>query len=228
MSAVTQFTQGTAITGGTSTPKTQGSDKLGKDEFLRLLMAQMGSQDPTSPTDSSQFVAQLAQFSQLELQQNTNDTLQNLLIGQAATQQSQVINLVGKDVTFNTDQITIDQPGKASTSSANLKADAAKASASIIDANGKTIRTIDLGAQNAGTVSIPWNGMDDQGNSAPAGSYTVTVNASDSAGKAVDATTSTSGQVTGISFQDGTPSLIVAGAHIKLSDVTEINERNTP
>src|SRR4051794_18936252 len=102
MSAVTTDIQGTAFTGGTTTPKTQGSDKLGKDEFLRLLMAQMGSQDPTAPTDSSQFVAQLAQFSQLELQQNTNDTLQNLLIGQAATQQSQVINLVGKDVTFNT------------------------------------------------------------------------------------------------------------------------------
>jgi flagellar basal-body rod modification protein FlgD len=219
---------GTAQTGGSTAPHTQGSNKLGKDEFLRLLMAQMGQQDPTSPADSSQFVAQLAQFASLELMQNTNDTLQNLLIGQAANQQSSVIALVGKDVTFNTDQVTLSAPGKAASSSASLTTDAAKVTAVIVDSTGKQIRSIDLGAQKAGTFTVPWDGQDDHGNLAPAGSYTVQVNASDINGTAVDVTTSSKGNVTGVSFDQGAPSLIVAGAHVKLSDVTEINERNAP
>ena len=48
----------------------QGSTAMGKDEFLKLLVAQLANQDPTKPQDSTQFVAELAQFSALEQQQN--------------------------------------------------------------------------------------------------------------------------------------------------------------
>ena len=43
-----------------------GSNSLGKDAFLKLLVAQLKYQDPTSPTDSAQFMAQTAQFTQVE------------------------------------------------------------------------------------------------------------------------------------------------------------------
>ena len=47
------------------TPKSdaRGSSKLGKDEFLKMMMAQLSTQDPLSPSDSNAFVAQMAQFS---------------------------------------------------------------------------------------------------------------------------------------------------------------------
>ena len=48
---------------------------MGKDQFLKLLVAQMKNQDPESPMDGTQMAAQLAQFSTVEQLQNANTTL---------------------------------------------------------------------------------------------------------------------------------------------------------
>ncbi len=63
-------------------------DKLGKDAFLRLLVAQMEYQDPLKPADNTQMVAELAQFSTLEELQNVGSTLNNM----------NAFGLVGKNV----------------------------------------------------------------------------------------------------------------------------------
>lgn len=67
---------------------TKGTSALGKDAFLQLLVAQLQHQDPLSPQDNSEFVAQLAQFSSLEELQNLTSSMNN----------SQALNLVGKYV----------------------------------------------------------------------------------------------------------------------------------
>jgi flagellar basal-body rod modification protein FlgD len=91
------------------------------------------------------------------------------------------------------------------------------------------VRTIDLGAHNPGSFTVAWDGRDAKGGAAPAGSYTIQINATNTDGKPVTVSTATRGQVSGISFDSGgAPSLIVGGEHIKLSDVSEIKERNTP
>ena len=56
----------TPTTTTTSTTSTTGSSDLGKDTFLKLLVAQLKYQDPDKPADSSQFLAQTAQFSLVE------------------------------------------------------------------------------------------------------------------------------------------------------------------
>lgn len=62
------------------------SSELGKEDFLLLLVTQMQYQDPLEPTDNTQFVAQLAQFSSLEQMSNLNQTVSNnsayALVGQ--------------------------------------------------------------------------------------------------------------------------------------------------
>jgi flagellar hook assembly protein FlgD len=55
--------------------KTKRNDALGKEEFLKLLVAQMKNQDPLNPMDGQQMAAQLAQFSSVEQLINANDTL---------------------------------------------------------------------------------------------------------------------------------------------------------
>lgn len=66
----------------------RGSDKLGKEEFLQLLVCQLQNQDPLNPQNDTEFVSQLAQFSSLEQMTNMNATLSN----------TSAYGLVGKEV----------------------------------------------------------------------------------------------------------------------------------
>src|SRR5437762_11024181 len=104
----------TAIPGLDSTPANPpttadriGSDKLGKDEFLKLLMAQLANQDPTAPTDNQAFVAQLAQFAGLEAAQGTNSRLDTLLMAEASSNQTAAVSFIGKNVDYRTDGLTL-------------------------------------------------------------------------------------------------------------------------
>jgi len=83
-------------------PRQQGI--LGKDDFLKLLVAQLQHQDPLQPTDQSQFMSQMAQFSTVEGINN--------LQSQLAT--SQAFGLIGKDVTYLTGDGTDAAPTVAS------------------------------------------------------------------------------------------------------------------
>lgn len=81
---------GEAVTGTSETyqgNKSKG-DSLGKDAFLQLLVAQMQNQDPMKPTDNTQMVSELAQFTTIEELQNLGSTFEN----------SNAFNLVGKNV----------------------------------------------------------------------------------------------------------------------------------
>ncbi len=76
-----------------------GTDALGKDQFLQLLVLQMQNQDPMSPTDNTEMIAQLAQFSSLEQMQNLNESFETL---SGNIDQLNFINasgMVGKEVT---------------------------------------------------------------------------------------------------------------------------------
>lgn len=64
---------------------------LGKDDFLKLLITQLKSQDPLDPVDDKQFIAQMAQFSTLEQMQNMNKGMDVL----------RASNLIGKYVMTN-------------------------------------------------------------------------------------------------------------------------------
>ena len=65
------------------------------DAFLKLLVAEMKNQDPLSPKDSSEFVAQFASFSQVEQGIKTNQKLDELL---AASSFAQTGSLIGRNV----------------------------------------------------------------------------------------------------------------------------------
>jgi flagellar basal-body rod modification protein FlgD len=85
--------------GATSSASSTGSTggMADKDMFLQLLVAQMKYQDPMNPTDSSQFLAQSAQFTALEKMQAVADQTQALLVAQTAFGAS---GLIGKAVTW--------------------------------------------------------------------------------------------------------------------------------
>jgi flagellar basal-body rod modification protein FlgD len=71
--------RGNAVTDTTDGPTTTTSTSADKDLFLQLLVAQMRYQDPSNPTDSSEFLAQTAQFTALEKMQAVADQTQQLV-----------------------------------------------------------------------------------------------------------------------------------------------------
>jgi flagellar basal-body rod modification protein FlgD len=73
------------------------ANTLGKDAFLKLLVAQLRYQDPTNPTDSSQFMAQTAQFTQVEKLEEIAAANAEMLSAQSLLA---VSGLVGRTVTY--------------------------------------------------------------------------------------------------------------------------------
>lgn len=91
MSTTAQIVDGQVIASTTPTntdTNNKGTDRLGKDAFLKLLVTQMEYQDPLNPSSDTEFISQLAQFSALEEMQNLNTAMSN----------SNAFNLVGKNV----------------------------------------------------------------------------------------------------------------------------------
>jgi flagellar basal-body rod modification protein FlgD len=88
-------TQGTAYTPASST--VDRPDQMGKDVFMKLLVAQMRYQDPSNPVDSSQMMSQTATFSQVEkLEQLVNQNASMLVLQESATAGA----LVGRTATY--------------------------------------------------------------------------------------------------------------------------------
>ena len=206
----------------TTTTKTATSTKsLGKDEFMKLLLAQLKNQDPTKPMDGTDFAAQLAQFSSLEQLSNLNTELQTQGVNQMTMGYAQSVNMIGKEaVTSGGNTVTAN--GSSVDMTYSLASDAQNIAVSILDKEGKVIKTLNESNQKAGTNKITWDssGVD-------MGSYTYQVAATDADGAAVAATTLTSGLVTAVHFKNNQISATINGQEVALSDIVEIKQSAT-
>jgi len=215
--------QSAGATAQQAAAKTTGSTTLGKDEFLKLLTAQLQQQDPTQPMDSTAFVAQLAQFSSLEQMNNVNDTLTKMLTSQSTSLQTTAASMVGKTAVFNTDEVSLTQ-GKPATITATLSQAATDTNLVIKDKDGNTVRVMALGPMQSGLNTIKWDGLDNNGKELPTDTYTTQVNAKDIGGNPVSLTQNGSARITGITFDNGTPKFLAGGSTLQLSDISELDE----
>jgi flagellar basal-body rod modification protein FlgD len=224
-SAVNSSTSTTAQGFGLTT----AADKaLNRDDFLKLLVEQMKNQDPLEPEKNSDYVAQLAQFSNLEQSQGINDRLDLLAIQSRGQSNAQVTGLVGQQATVKGSAVTISGNGTGAPVRFTLDDKADKVTVTIKNANGDTVRTLDVGAHNAGLVTMQWDGKDSTGTVQPAGSYSIAVNAADSKGSAVSVEQNTTATVTGISYASGYAVLELAnGATAPVSDLVRISTVKT-
>ena len=136
-----------------------------------MLVTQLKNQNPLEPQDNGEFVAQLAQFSSLEGITTLNDTVSGLASNYNSSQALQASSLVGRSVIAPSDKSVVDT-SKSFSGTIAVPSSVDPVKVKITDADGKVVRTIDLGSQKAGTSSFIWDGKNDAGEVAKAGTYT--------------------------------------------------------
>ncbi|MBC8465440.1 flagellar hook capping protein [bacterium] len=200
-----------------------------KQDFLKLLVAQMRHQDPMSPMEGTEFASQLAQFSSLEELQNLGQKLENSL--QADMLLAQSINntmaatLIGKNVNAAVNNVHF--KGEEDTEiSFELTTRSKEVTIDILDENGLTLRTIKTKGMDEGVNNVAWNGTDDRGNLVPLGDYSVVISAQISDHSSIPVQPVVSGRVSGVRYIDGSPMLKVNGMDIPFGAVLSIMEGN--
>ncbi len=201
--------------------QTATNDKVvNKDDFFKLLIAQLKNQDPTKPMEAAEFTAQLAQFSSLEKLDNVNSTLTRLLTHQSYVNKMQSSQLAGKYVTANGDQANwFTAAGRPVDLGYELPGDASRVLITIYDQNGRAVDMLEASNQSKGTNRATW-----KNGSARSGNFTFTVAAYDSQGGGIPAQALIEGAVSRVNFHDGQVYVMVNNKEVGIDQVLSVTE----
>ncbi|BBB28644.1 flagellar hook assembly protein FlgD [Neptunomonas japonica] len=159
-----------------STAKSQS--ETDSDMFMKLMIAQLKNQDPTSPADTADFMQQISNMSSVESINNLNTTMSDmssaLLTSQAALQAS---SMVGQTAFVKTDKAMLDSRGIIE-GVYTLPESAKGVRVSVYDSVGDVVDTWEMKSVAAGDHNFGWN----VGNRDPQSEYKVVVEATDSEG----------------------------------------------
>jgi flagellar basal-body rod modification protein FlgD len=197
---------------------------MGQSEFLTLFTTQLKNQDPTDPVKNEAFVAQLAQFSQLEATTAMKTSMESLVSSMSNDRMLGAASLMGKQVAVPDGPVQVTNTS-VSQGTINLPAGADGIQLQVFDDKGILVRTQIMGAQAPGDVTLSWDGMTDGGTAAANGTYRYVANVN-SKGNMSKPTVNTYATVTGVSSagtSDGAMLLEVAGGKtVNLADVKRI------
>ncbi|SNB47055.1 flagellar hook assembly protein FlgD [Geobacter sp. DSM 9736] len=194
---------------------------MNKDDFLQLFVTQLKNQDPLKPQDSSEFIGQLAQLTQVEQSYNTNTNLGKLLAAANGAQEMSAVSFIGKSVVAEGGGFSL-KTGDTPTLGFRLPAQAKKVLVEIRDVAGKLVRTLTAGTTPAGDGVISWDGKDGNNRAVPPGTYGYAVTATGSDDKKFDGKPLMSGRVEAVTLEGDEPMLTVSGMDVPLSTVLSV------
>jgi len=203
-----------------TTDSTSSMDES-QDRFLKLLTTQLKNQDPLNPMDNAQMTSQMAQISTVNGIEKLNATLEKLMSSSTDTQAVQAASMLGHQVLVEGNGLSLAEGGQA-VGGVEFPQAVDAATLTIRDANGMTVRTVDLGAQEAGLQDFVWDGKNDAGTAVAAGKYTFSVSAEQD-DKSITTTALEMAQVTGI-LRDKTGVKLELGqlGNFALADIHQI------
>jgi flagellar basal-body rod modification protein FlgD len=199
------------------------SEDMGKQDFLTLFTAQLQNQNPLEPVKNEAFVAQLAQFSQLEALTNMQTSLDTFVTSMSGERMLNSASLIGKKVAI-TDALTPLAQGGKIDASIDLPEGAAGIQINVHDAKGNLVKEIVAGPQLPGGMSVQWDGTNSAGQAATPGLYKLSAQAVIN-GKTATVPVNTLSTVRAIMTNpaDGSVSLEVDGGKtLLLSDVKRV------
>ena len=137
------------------------TDEMGQQQFLTLFTAQLQNQNPLDPVKNEAFVAQLAQFSQLEALTGMKSSLDNFVGNMSSEKLLSSANLIGKKVAIADAPITYSGQTE-SNGVISLPEGASGVGVQVINAsNGQVVRNMIYGPQMPGDFRFTWDGFDD-------------------------------------------------------------------
>ena len=183
-------------------PELPEENKTQQDEFLRLLVAQMQNQDPLNPQDGAEFVAQLAQFTNIELGLETNERLEGLQASGQSSSRAAMMDLVGKSIDADFSRFRLKDEGGPVDLTLDLDGAADSVEVVIHDETGEEVHRIDLESRGEGESDFHWDGTGRDGKPLPPGSYTVEIIATHETEGEVGANATISGVANSVEFTD--------------------------
>ena len=145
--------------------------EMGQTAFLTLFTTQLQNQNPLDPMENEAFVAQLAQFSQLEATTKMSNSLQTLVSSMSGERMSSAASLIGKTVAVSDGKAI--KSGEAVEGSVSLANDVDSIAIKVFSSTGALVRTGQIGAQKKGDDPFSWDGNDADGNPLPDGTYRI-------------------------------------------------------
>lgn len=209
--------------GATQTQTKKDKDQLGQAEFLELMITQLKNQDPFSPMENGDFIAQMAQFSSVTGLAELQKSFDSLATSLQSNQALQASTLVGRTVMVPSQVVNLTAGGNV-TGAIDLPSSSDSVSLTVQDSVGQVVRRIELGTQAAGEVYFNWDGFTDNGQSAPAGSYYITA-IGGSGNQSVALETLVSASVESVTMGKGNNGLtlnLADGNTVNLSSIREI------
>lgn len=199
----------------------KNKNELGKDDFMKLMSAQLKHQDPMSPLKNEQMAAQLAQFSALEQMVNVNTNLEKMAAAQKPQENVLAASLIGKKIMTDSSKFKFEK-GTQPEVKFDLPGDAESIVISMVDAKGEVVKNFELANMAKGPQAIRWDGKNDKGLEVAPGEYSYKVSANAPGGAPMQINMSTAGLVTGVSFEGGKALLMVDGRKIPMEAVGRI------
>ena len=211
--------------------QTSSGSNMDKEDFLLLLVTQFQYQDPLNPMEDQEFVAQMAQFSSLEQLMNLNTSMESLT---DATENQQMLNAtsyIGKQVSVTGNKIgkvtSADGQTTVSTFRYAFGDNVREGVLTVMDANGNTVYTESLAGKSANTTfEFNWSGLNDKGQVAPDGAYTVGLAAYNSSGESVLSDQVVDATVTSVVTENDTVYLGLDGG--QLMELANVRQVSTP
>jgi flagellar basal-body rod modification protein FlgD len=222
-----------AATGNATLDKINNSrNSLANNEqtFLKLLTTQLKNQDPLSPTDTTQMTSQITQMTGVEQQLVTNDLLAALVGMSTGGGISEGVNLMGKQVTAETDKSVL--KNKEATWSYTQSRAATGVKIEVVDKFGKTIATVLPDDMSGGDHTFKWDGKSTpEGVQQPeGGEYTIKVTATDSEGSKITTTAKgrIDGVVTKVTNENGVNMVWIGDTKVPLDSVIGVTNAPAP
>ena len=128
-----------------------------QDRFLKLLVAQLNNQDPMNPMDNAQMTSQIAQINTVTGIQQLNETVKGLVSQFSAQQMMQGSAMVGRQVLVEGDSMAVNPETGIAYGALDMSGPAANVKVQVLNASGKELGVVDLGALKEGRFNFEWD-----------------------------------------------------------------------